>query len=163
MADLSRRVVLVSGVDGSFARGIAAGLAEAGAGIELADPAPGRSGAAALVERIRRSRGRLDVLVAGPHADAALPAEAARVIAAGGLIVRLTAVESDPCPADWGGYLPDGVVLVTLQVAPSAHFTGRCLAALAMDPDIGDRHLGSYDVASLAGEYRFSHPDARPG
>ena len=48
--------------------------------------------------------------------------------------------------------------------ADSAHtqsprFVGRCLAALAMDPDIAEKTGGSYSVAALAAEYRFSEPD----
>lgn len=37
----------------------------------------------------------------------------------------------------------------------SPRFTGRCVAALAMDPDIMDKSGGVYKVAELAKEYRF--------
>jgi NAD(P)-dependent dehydrogenase (short-subunit alcohol dehydrogenase family) len=51
----------------------------------------------------------------------------------------------------------------TLPVDPtrtqSPRFIGRCIAALAMDPDIADKTGGSYAVATLATEYRFSDPD----
>jgi dehydrogenase/reductase SDR family protein 1 len=43
-----------------------------------------------------------------------------------------------------------------LQGSQSARFVGRCIAALAMDPDILEKSGGSYPVAQLAAEYRFS-------
>ncbi len=38
----------------------------------------------------------------------------------------------------------------------SPRFTGRCIAALAMDPDVMEKTGGVYKVAELAREYRFS-------
>lgn len=43
-----------------------------------------------------------------------------------------------------------------LHAAQSARFVGRCMAALAMDPDILEKSGGSYYVSLLAKEYRFS-------
>jgi len=44
--------------------------------------------------------------------------------------------------------------------AESPRFTGRCIAALAMDPDINEKSGGIYQVAELAKEYRFTDPDS---
>ena len=38
-------------------------------------------------------------------------------------------------------------------------FLGRCVAALAMDPDLFEKSGGSYTIDELAAEYRFTHPD----
>ncbi len=43
-----------------------------------------------------------------------------------------------------------------LQGGQSASYVGRCMAALAMDPDVLEKSGGSYSVAQLASEYRFS-------
>lgn len=50
----------------------------------------------------------------------------------------------------------NGTLSVDLSRAESPRFVGRCVAALAMDPDIADKTGGSYRVSDLAGEYRFS-------
>ncbi len=52
-----------------------------------------------------------------------------------------------------------GAVNLDLRVAQSPRFTGRCIAALAMDPDVMDKSGGVYRVAELAREYRFTDPD----
>ena len=46
-----------------------------------------------------------------------------------------------------------------LDASESPRFTGRCVAALAMDPDVMDKSGGIYRVAELAAEYRFTDPD----
>jgi len=53
-----------------------------------------------------------------------------------------------------------GAVDFDLNTAESPRFTGRCVAALAMDPDLFDKTGGVYPVAELAKEYRFTDPDA---
>ena len=52
-----------------------------------------------------------------------------------------------------------GDVTLDPTVAQSPRFTGRCIAALAMDPDLMEKSGGVYKVAELAREYRFSDPD----
>lgn len=52
-----------------------------------------------------------------------------------------------------------GAANFDLESAESPRFTGRCIAALAMDPDIMEKSGGVYRVAELAGEYRFTDPD----
>ena len=46
-----------------------------------------------------------------------------------------------------------------LDAAETPRFTGRCIAALAMDPDVLDKSGGIYAVAELAREYRFRDLD----
>jgi len=41
---------------------------------------------------------------------------------------------------------------------PAARFTGRCVAALAMDPDILEKTGGVFRVTELQREYRFTDP-----
>jgi dehydrogenase/reductase SDR family protein 1 len=55
-----------------------------------------------------------------------------------------------------------GEVKMDVAKAESPRFTGRCVAALAMDPDLMEKSGGVYRVAALAGEYRFSDPDRDP-
>jgi len=43
--------------------------------------------------------------------------------------------------------------------AQPPRFTGRCIAALAMDPDVIMKSGGIYGIAALAAEYRFVDPD----
>jgi len=50
----------------------------------------------------------------------------------------------------------DGTLSVDLSRAESPRFVGRCVAALAMDPDIAEKTGGSYRVSDLVREYRFS-------
>jgi dehydrogenase/reductase SDR family protein 1 len=52
-----------------------------------------------------------------------------------------------------------GAVDMDLDAAQSPRFSGRCVAALAMDPDVMDKTGGIYSVAELAEEYRFTDPD----
>jgi NAD(P)-dependent dehydrogenase (short-subunit alcohol dehydrogenase family) len=52
-----------------------------------------------------------------------------------------------------------GQVTLDMSVAQSPRFTGRCVAALAMDPDLMEKSGGVYKVAELAREYRFTDPD----
>lgn len=52
-----------------------------------------------------------------------------------------------------------GALDVDLSGAESPRFTGRCIAALAMDPDVAEKSGGIYQVAELAREYRFTDPD----
>ncbi len=52
-----------------------------------------------------------------------------------------------------------GAVNFDLDTAESPRFTGRCIAALAMDPDLMSKTGGVYQVAELATEYRFTDPD----
>jgi dehydrogenase/reductase SDR family protein 1 len=48
---------------------------------------------------------------------------------------------------------------IDLRVSQSPRFTGRCVAALAMDPDVMEKSGGVYLVKQLAEEYRFSDLD----
>ena len=52
-----------------------------------------------------------------------------------------------------------GAANFDLEAAESPRFTGRCIAALAMDPDVMEKTGGIYRVAELAKEYRFTDPD----
>ncbi|MDA1075664.1 MAG: SDR family NAD(P)-dependent oxidoreductase [Proteobacteria bacterium] len=52
-----------------------------------------------------------------------------------------------------------GAVQMDLKAAQSPRFSGRCVAALAMDPDIMTKTGGIFSVAKLAQEYRFTDPD----
>jgi hypothetical protein len=38
----------------------------------------------------------------------------------------------------------------------SPRFVGRCIAALAMDPDVADKTGGRFEIEALRREYRFS-------
>jgi NAD(P)-dependent dehydrogenase (short-subunit alcohol dehydrogenase family) len=38
----------------------------------------------------------------------------------------------------------------------SSRFVGRCIAALAMDPDVGEKTGGRFEIEALKREYRFS-------
>jgi NAD(P)-dependent dehydrogenase (short-subunit alcohol dehydrogenase family) len=55
-----------------------------------------------------------------------------------------------------------GAANIDLANAESPRYTGRCIAALAMDPDILEKSGGVYRVADLAREYRFTDPDREP-
>ena len=55
--------------------------------------------------------------------------------------------------------IASGDVQLDLAAAESPRFIGRCIAALAMDPDIMEKTGGNYRVAELACEYRFTDPD----
>ncbi len=52
-----------------------------------------------------------------------------------------------------------GDIQIDPKRAQSPRFSGRCIAALAMDPDIMEKTGGKYSVADLAREYRFTDPD----
>lgn len=52
-----------------------------------------------------------------------------------------------------------GTASMDLERAQSPRFSGRCIAALAMDPDIMEKSGGIFTVADLAVEYRFTDPD----
>ena len=52
-----------------------------------------------------------------------------------------------------------GAVQIDLDASESPRFSGRCIAALGMDPDIMEKSGGVYTVAALADEYRFTDPD----
>jgi len=52
-----------------------------------------------------------------------------------------------------------GAANIDLASAESPRFTGRCIAALAMDPDVMEKSGGIFRVAELALEYRFTDPD----
>ncbi|MEM6708630.1 MAG: short-chain dehydrogenase, partial [Pseudomonadota bacterium] len=52
-----------------------------------------------------------------------------------------------------------GAVEFDLDAAESPHFVGRCVAALATDPNIMDRTGGVYQVAELSEAYGFTDPD----
>jgi NAD(P)-dependent dehydrogenase (short-subunit alcohol dehydrogenase family) len=78
----------------------------------------------------------------------------------GGLLPRVAAAAVDKMAAEMARELSHhGVVALALHAAAPL-FTGRCIAALAMDPDIAEKAGGSYRVARLAEEYRFSDPEA---
>ena len=55
----------------------------------------------------------------------------------------------------------EGLAELTLRVdaQEAPLFLGRCVAALAMDPDLFEKSGGSYTIDELAAEYRFTHPD----
>lgn len=52
-----------------------------------------------------------------------------------------------------------GAANFDLATAESPRFTGRCIAALAMDPNVLKKSGGIYQVAELAAEYGFTDPD----
>ena len=52
-----------------------------------------------------------------------------------------------------------GSIDFDLETAQSPRFTGRCIAALAMDPDKLEKSGGIFQVSELAKEYRFTDPD----
>lgn len=52
-----------------------------------------------------------------------------------------------------------GSINFDLETAESPRFTGRCIAALAMDPDKLEKSGGVFQVSELAKEYRFTDPD----
>ncbi|MAT82748.1 MAG: short-chain dehydrogenase [Gammaproteobacteria bacterium] len=52
-----------------------------------------------------------------------------------------------------------GRLRADLASAESPRFVGRCIAALAMDPDVMEKTGGAYRVSDLAREYRFTDPD----
>lgn len=51
-----------------------------------------------------------------------------------------------------------GAVEIDPESLQSPRFIGRCIAALAMDPDIMDKTGGRFRVDDLAREYRFTDP-----
>ena len=53
---------------------------------------------------------------------------------------------------------PAALTLLTDAQDPPL-FIGRCVAALAMDPDLPAKSGGSYRIPELAGEYRFTNPE----
>ena len=60
-------------------------------------------------------------------------------------------------------FILDAIERGDIQIDPdraqSPRFSGRCVAALAMDPDIMEKTGGKFTVADLAREYRFTDPD----
>ncbi|MEM1435162.1 MAG: SDR family NAD(P)-dependent oxidoreductase [Pseudomonadota bacterium] len=52
-----------------------------------------------------------------------------------------------------------GAVDFDMETAESPHFVGRCVAALAADPQLLKKSGGVYTVAELAPEYGFTDPD----
>jgi hypothetical protein len=52
-----------------------------------------------------------------------------------------------------------GKMQIDPEQAQSVRFSGRCVAALAADPDILARSGGVYTVAELAEAYGFTDPD----
>jgi len=64
-------------------------------------------------------------------------------------------------PAPCGGAASPAGTAGDGQAGPGAaspRFTGRCVAALAMDPDILEKTGGVYQVTELQREYRFTDP-----
>ena len=244
MADLKDRVIVLIGTGSAVDRGVAEGLAEAGATLYLARPEAAASGDDAaelegalsdlggaarvvaldpgseeslkrLFRRVEAESGRLDVLVSlralcadraaqGPFWEEALiswdrhgaaltrgmlaaSALGARfmVPAGRGLIVQVLpgametnagvlmaglaamtrqmarAVEGSGVGAlvlDPGAGFPlaEGTKKATEATPPSPRLLGRCLAALAMDPDVLDKSGGCARLTDLKGEYRFA-------
>jgi NAD(P)-dependent dehydrogenase (short-subunit alcohol dehydrogenase family) len=58
--------------------------------------------------------------------------------------------------------LDAGVVDFDRAKLQSPRFVGRCIAALAMDPDIMEKSGGRYRIEELAREYRFTDPGESP-
>ena len=56
-----------------------------------------------------------------------------------------------------------GDVTIDPERAESPRFSGRCIAALAMDPDVFEKTGGVYTVKELSTEYRFTDPDQEDG
>lgn len=52
-----------------------------------------------------------------------------------------------------------GAANIDFATAQSPRFSGRCVAALAMDPDVMEKSGGVFRVSDLAVEYRFTDPD----
>ncbi len=238
MADLKDAVALVSNADEALGRGIAHGLAEAGATIYLLDSAPGTAAGVAVQEtamevaelggkatglalppqekfsdeallelfrRIEAEAGRLDLLVNSPgktpggmapssgfwtqpltaweeacraslHGNYLTSALAARLMVekGRGLIVQIADFSCEyvgvvPGTIEAGlqrmseemaAELNDhGVTALSLAPSPiprSPRFVGRCVAALAMDPDIMEKSGDHFEIETLHREYRFS-------
>jgi NAD(P)-dependent dehydrogenase (short-subunit alcohol dehydrogenase family) len=76
----------------------------------------------------------------------------------GGMLSRVGSAAVDRMTGEMARELGrHGVVVLALHAAAPL-YTGRCIAALAMDPDVAEKAGGSYRVARLAEEYRFSDP-----
>ncbi|MEQ8859468.1 MAG: hypothetical protein RIC56_12545 [Pseudomonadales bacterium] len=154
MANLAGKLALVVDVDDSaLADGIAAGLVESAASVD-------RGPAATLPRRLAQA-------ASGQAAPDVLVGDLVPLLALGsalaglgrGLVVALADAGS-PGVDTLGAELDRaGVTLLALHPATPG-VTGRCIAALAMDPDIAEKSGGSFRVAELAREYRFSDPDA---
>lgn len=55
--------------------------------------------------------------------------------------------------------LQTGAAALDPRVLQTPRYVGRCVAALAMDPDVMEKSGGRHTVADLAREYRFSELD----
>lgn len=181
MADLSgRRAVVIDGAT-ALGAGIAAGLREAGASLYIAGTerlhAPSAEhvddrGLRALLEGLGDEQGRLDVLAScrSLRLSDGWGAFAAARIARGGLIIDVSLASGVIDRVDVALAVRQmalelasrGIAALALEPAASAHFTGRCCAALAMDPDIMEKSGGLCSVAELAAEYRFTDPREVP-
>jgi len=179
VADLKGRIAVVTDAGRGVGKGIAEGLAEAGATIYLTgqetarqvDELGGRGIAVAidlrddeavaeLFRRIETEAGRLDLLVNNAHQIWESLAARLMVAQGSGLIVNLSS-RRDVMAQELDAH---GVTALSLAVEMDAdalqspRFIGRCIAALAMDPDIKEKAGGRYLVTDLAAEYRFTDP-----
>ena len=193
MADLRGKVALVTMAAGKLGRGVAEGLAEAGCTVCVADSPAAPPGAlaataravtelggralpleadftdaaqvAGLLAALYAQEGRLDVLVNNPLAGGgAMRAVPDLLSASRGLLITVVEPGNDGEAPEL--LTPAGSLVTSVSVRRSAgspRYAGRCVAALAMDPDIGDKHGGRFDIEALAREYRFSELRERTG
>lgn len=155
MADLKDWVAIVVVDDRDFAEGLVTGLSEAGAIGVVVDP-------------VQFGRLEFQQTLFGEHKNVMLfvgnnpqfVQTATHVVNPNGLIVRLCADEPVASNNIDPSQLPQHCA-TTLDLScatNAAKFTGRCIAALAMDPDVREKHAGFYTVSELVDEYRFSDP-----
>lgn len=133
----------------SLHQGLVAGLEESAAGTRSVEAADLRDALQATPP---------DVLIAGIGTLESASAALAGRLLPSTLVVGLAGPEDVASRVQSLAEALAPAILVGLRPATSG-VTGRCVAALAMDPDIAEKRDGLYGVAGLAPEYRFTDPD----
>ncbi len=161
MANLAGKSALVlssreAGADAAAGRllaAVVAGLEEAAASVRRADLGN-------LSQRLEAPGvgARVDVLVADLVLLTALADSVAAAVSRPGLLVGLAGAAATGFQVRaLADRLAPRTALALRPATPGV--TGRCVAALAMDPDIAEKAGGLYGVVELAREYRFTDPD----